>query len=109
MTTFTKANLNFDGMYLHYVDEFMLRHFVARFKRRGDAGTFITFLIKNFTVDEYFDMLAGGVAPLTIVQSKGYLQPHIKKWLREGGYPVTPEGYRAFFDAQVLSRTKAVA
>jgi hypothetical protein len=75
--------------------------FVARFKR-GGRGPFLTFLIKNFTVEEYFSRLDAGEAPLTILQSKGYLQPHIKKWLKEGGYEVSPAG----FEQMVKNQTK---
>ena len=74
--------------------------FVARFKR-GGRGSFLTFLCKNFTVEEYFSRLDGGEPPLTILESKGYILPHIKKYLKEGGYPVTLAGYRNFLAARV--------
>ena len=74
--------------------------FVARFKR-GGRGSFLTFLCKNFTVEEYFSRLDGGEMPLKILESKGYILPHIKKWLKEGGYPVTPAGYQNFRAARV--------
>ena len=107
MTSFKKENFRKDGMYLKYVldetSEFYTTinkyrgEFVARFKyQHGAAGTFQTFLIKNFTVEEYFSRLAQKEAPLAILESKGYILPHIKKWLKEGGYPVTPEGYKQF-------------
>lgn len=69
--------------------------FVARFKR-GGRGSFITFLCKNFTVEEYFGRLDAGEAPLTILESKGYLLSHIKRWLKEGGYEVSLAGFRKF-------------
>jgi len=107
MTSFKKENFRKDGMYLNYVldetsefynpQEKYRGKFVARFKyQRGASGTFQTFLIKSFTVEEYFTLLVRGTAPLTILESKGYILPHIKKWLKEGGYPVTPEGYKQF-------------
>ena len=77
--------------------------FVARFKR-GGRGPFLTFLIKNFTVEEYFSRLEAGEAPLTILQSKGYLQPHIKKWLKEGGYEVSPAGVEQMIKNQAKLR-----
>jgi len=107
MTKFVKENFRKDGMYLTYLLDESNPHynpqdkyrgkFVSRFKyQRSAAGTFQTFLIKNFTVEEYFDRMAGGEAPLTILESKGYILPHIKKWLKEGNYPVTRAGYEQF-------------
>lgn len=75
--------------------------FVARFKR-GGRGPFITFLIKNFTVEEYFSRLDGGEAPLMILESKGYIQSHIKRWLKEGGYAVNQAGYAKFRADQLV-------
>jgi hypothetical protein len=98
MTAFTKTNLEFDGMYLMYQGKF-----VARFKR-GASGTFITFLIKNFTVEEYFARREAGEAPLTIAESKGYLLPHIKKWLKQGGYPVTVAGFKQMVEDSVARK-----
>jgi|SanBayMetagenome_1026888.scaffolds.fasta_scaffold179805_1 hypothetical protein len=45
--------------------------FVARFKR-GGRGEFLTFLCKNFTVEEYFSRLNAGQAPLAILMDKGF-------------------------------------
>lgn len=61
--------------------------FIGRFKRGGRAH-FISFLVKNFEVEEYFDALATFKAPLPALQSKGYLQAHVQKWMREAGLPV---------------------
>ena len=99
MTTFIKSEF-YGSEYLSYQGKF-----VARFKyQRGSKASFITFLIKNFTVEEYFARLDNREAPLEILRSKGYLQPHIKKWLKEAGYPVTQEGYKQFIAAQVQTR-----
>lgn len=73
--------------------------FVARFKRSG-RGSFLTFLVKNFTVEEYFGRLDAGESPLTILESKGYLLPHIKRWLKEGGYEVSKAGFKLFIANQ---------
>lgn len=79
--------------------------FVARFKyARSGRGTFITFLVKNFTVEEYFTRLNAGEAPLTILESKGYLLPHIKRWLKERGYEVNQSGFRKMIQDQVDAR-----
>lgn len=69
--------------------------FVARFKRGGRAD-FIRFLVKNFTVEEYFSSLDSGIAPLTTLQGKGYIQPHIKTLLRDSGYQVSLTGFRQY-------------
>jgi hypothetical protein len=77
---FVKEGFRTSGPYLYFDGKF-----VARFKHKpGSAGTFRTFLIKNFTVEEYFGLLEKGVAPLHIVESKGYVLPHISAWVKSG-------------------------
>jgi hypothetical protein len=91
-TKFTKAQFVNHSGYVTYpiAGE---QQFVARFKHvRSGASSFITFLVKHFTVEEYFARLTAGETPLKIAESKGYLLPHIKRWLKEGGYPVSIEG-----------------
>jgi hypothetical protein len=98
MTKFVKEQFT-SGEYAMYNGRF-----VARFKRGGRAS-FLSFLVKNFTVEEYFQKLEGEkMAPLTILESKGYLLPHIKKWLKEGGYEVTPAGFRKMIEDQISAR-----
>jgi hypothetical protein len=82
--------------------------FVARFKygAKSSAGPFMTFLRKNFTVEEYFARLDAGESPLPIAKSKGFMLSHIKKYLREGGYPVTPAGFDQYI-ADGISAYKA--
>lgn len=90
MTAFNKDSFYIGGGYVNYGLE---RRFVARFKyRAGDARSFIAFLIKNFTVEEYFARMDADEAPLKILESKGYLLPHIKRWLKERGLPQTIAG-----------------
>ena len=92
MTQFIKAQFQVDGAYVRYDNKF-----VARFKHQRNAkGSFITFLVKNFTVEEYFAAMASGLAPLQVVEPKGYILPHIKKWLKEAKLPQTREGYAMF-------------
>ena len=99
MTKFAKTDFVNNGGYVTYGTD---RKFVARFKyARGGAGSFITFLIKNFTVEEYFAQLDAGVAPLKIVEEKGYLLPHIKTWLKRDGYEVSKAGYEQFIADRV--------
>lgn len=97
MTKFIKDQFNFDGMYLTYGTD---RKFVARFKRGGMAH-FRSFLIKNFTVEEYFARREANDAPLTIVESKGYVSPIVGKILKSMGYPVTQEGKQAYLNSLV--------
>lgn len=85
--------------------------FVARFKRGGRAD-FISFLCKNFTVEEYFASLEKGHLPLDILQSKGYVSPTVRKVLRAAGYAPTAEGQKLYIDAQVqatLAKRRAVS
>jgi len=83
MTNFTKQNIEVSGPYLSYQGKF-----IARCKEnnvtRGHKRAFISFLIKNFTVEEYFAQMEMNVAPRVILEAKGYIMPHIKKWLKEG-------------------------
>ena len=104
MTKFVRDSFRNSNGYITYNDKF-----VARFKyKRDGAGSFVTFLIKNFTVEEYFDAYDAGIAPLKIVESKGYLLPHIKRWLKEFGYPVSQAGYKQYLnDRRFQIRTQA--
>lgn len=77
--------------------------FIARFRTAG-AGTFVTFLIKNFTVEEYLGRLAAGESPLTVAESKGYVLPHIKRWMKEAGLPVHPSSMTALIEYQRSGR-----
>lgn len=80
MTKFDKAQFDCHGGYLTYGPE---RKFVARSKYRAtDLASIRSFLIKHFSVEEYFARHAAGEAPLTILESKGYLLPHIRRWLK---------------------------
>ena len=101
MTKFTKENLIKEGKYLTYMPNgyatpYADRKFVARFRTAG-VGSFATCLRKNLTVEEYFARLDAGESPLPIAESKGYILPHIKRWMKEGGFPITPAGKAAWF------------
>ncbi len=103
MTRFTKQNLIKEGKYLFYQPAggtYADRKFVARFRTAG-VGSFATCLRKNFTIEEYFGRLDGGESPLPIAESKGYLLPHIKRWLKKDGYPINTAGYNAWFQNQM--------
>ena len=99
MSEFTKANLTASRGYVEYTGG-PRSVFVARFKF-GSPGTFMTLLRKKFTVEEYFSRIDAGESPLDIAESKGYIMPHIKKWLKRGGYPTTQAGYKMMIADQV--------
>ena len=108
MTSFTKENLITEGKYLTYMPQGYStpradRKFVARFRTAG-VGSFATCLRKNFTVEEYFGRLDAGESPLPIAESKGYLLPHIKRWLKEGGYPLSQAGCSQMIQDQLTAR-----
>ena len=105
-TAFTKENLIIEGKYLTYMPEgystpYADRKFVARFKVAG-VGSFATCLRKNFTVEEYFARMDAGESPLPIAESKGYILPHIKKWIKQAGYPVTRAGHDEWWSAELV-------
>ena len=106
MTKFTKENLITEGKYLTYMPDgyntpYKDRKFVARFRTAG-IGSFATCLRKNFTVEEYFARMDAGESPLPIAQSKGYILPHIKKWMKAAGYPTTMAGRDAWWKAELV-------
>lgn len=81
--------------------------FVARFRGgRGGGGvrSFMTHVIKNWTVEDYFAAMDAGQTPLEIVKTTGYLLPHIKRWLKDDGYPQTMAGYKAWCAARREAR-----
>jgi hypothetical protein len=65
---FIKSGFDFWGGYLSCNGKF-----VVRFKYMASRRSkFQAFLIKNFTVDEYFTRLDAGETPMDILKSKGY-------------------------------------
>jgi hypothetical protein len=105
MTKFTKEVLIKDGPYIFYSPSGRLgaddNKFVARFKRVAGAGSFMTHLRKKWTVEDYFWEMEAGKAPLDIVKETGYLLPHIKRWIKEAGYPATKAGHDAWWAEQM--------
>jgi hypothetical protein len=109
MTKFNKDQFDFHGGYLTYGSE---RKFVARFKRGGMAH-FRAFLVKHFTVEEYFTLMetknpessiGNTFAPLEILERKGYVLKHIADQLKAKGYPVTPAGFHQMIIDQIAAR-----
>ena len=98
MTNFVKSEFT-TGEYAMYNGKF-----VARFKR-GSRNEFLSFLCKNFTVEEYFERLDAGVPPLTILESKGYIDPKLAKVLKILGFAPTVEG-KAQYLMSLTNKTK---
>jgi hypothetical protein len=84
MTAFTKQNLVISGDYVFYQPHannyWEDRKFVARFKHRGPVtkSKFIKTLINHYSVETYFNRLAGaynaqGEAPLQILMNDNIL------------------------------------
>jgi hypothetical protein len=107
MSQFNKAQFNFHGGYLAYGND---RKFVARFKYSSrDRAGFQSFLIKHFSVEEYFAALDAGVAPVRILETKGYVSATVGRILKDAGYPVTQDGFSAYIAAQAAKRAQASA
>lgn len=82
MTAFTKELLNTDGDYtfFHPKGVYQTPHaeqvFVCRFKYSKRARpSFLRFLIKNITVEEFTTRMDAGESPLGILESHGYQHP----------------------------------
>ena len=82
-TLFVRKEFQYWGGYLTYGPE---RKFVGRFKHQGSksANAFARFLVKNFTVEEYFSAREAGHTPLGLLEAKGFVLPHILAWLKAG-------------------------
>lgn len=98
-TTANGWNLIISGEYVMHLDG-TERRFVARCKR-GGTKDLARFLVKHFTPAEYFAAYVPGSTdrahlPLGILESKGYVLPHVRKWLKADGFPPTLAGYEAW-------------
>lgn len=72
---FIRDNFIKHGAWLSYeVNTKERDRFVARFRyNRSRMGRFITFLIKNFEVEEYFELLeVQKLSPVKILEKKGF-------------------------------------
>ncbi|AKF13348.1 hypothetical protein PHIN3_84 [Sinorhizobium phage phiN3] len=77
---FERSAFSFFGGFLMYQMPDGTRQFIARLRQPKDRSTYITFLIKNFTVEEYIERLEiRREAPLNILGSKGYVSYNQKK------------------------------
>jgi hypothetical protein len=103
MSTFHQSGFNFDGMYLSYQTVEGERKFVARFKRGGMAS-FRNFLIKNFSIQEYFSMMEDEMSPLEILATKGFVMPKTAKILKKFGFEPNAAGQKAYIEAIISNR-----
>lgn len=97
---FNKDLINISGSRGEYWVEYENK-FVGRFKHgsaKASANHFVKFLVKNFTVEEYFDKLDKNGAPLRVLEEKGYVSYNIVKLLKKEGYPQTREGFKQYLE-----------
>jgi len=110
MTAFNMNNFFISAGYVTYGPCYLEAKFVARFKyKAGSAKGFASFIAKNFTVEEYFGRREAGESPLAIAESKGYVLPHIRKWLKERGLPQTPAGMKIMLEQDRIAREARAA
>ena len=103
MTKFVNKNFETSGPYLWYRVNGGL-FFVARFKYGGMVA-FKKFLRENFTVEEYFDLLENeDMAPLKVLETKGYVSPKVARILKMRGYPMTLEGMNKMIEDDIAAR-----
>ena len=80
--------------------------FVGRFKY-GGLSEFKSFMIANFTPDEYFELtLDNGLAPITALQTRKYVSPNMKKGLIAEGLTPDWSGYCKRFPSLVSPELK---
>lgn len=124
MTAFNKELFNYHGGYLTYTGDYEGRPvyedgpnvhptrvgkgidlFIARFKyNKKDKAGFLSFLIKNFTVEEYAMLSADRMAsPYSILRDKGYISKTMKDACIAYGQPVTEEGWRKAISARLAA------
>ena len=100
---FQKDNFAYSGGYLTYDNKF-----IARFKYSSrDKAGFISFLVKNFSVEEYFAEYAANVAPALILEKKGYISATVKQVLKRTGYEPTLAGKNQYVTDSVAKYATA--
>jgi hypothetical protein len=91
MTKFETVKFRKSGDFLLYDNEV-----IARFKH-GGMNHFRSFMVKNFSVEEYFDKMNNTtLAPMQILETKGYVSFNVSKVLKKLGYPVTQAGLKQY-------------
>ena len=99
-TKFDNKKFTTGNMYLHYGDD---RRFVARFKNGGKVA-FKRFLRNTVTVEEYFALQDSGLAPLKVLETKGYVSPNVCNVLKLAGYPLTLAGRKPYIEDGIAGR-----
>lgn len=79
MSKFDKTQFNFFGGYLTYNNTF-----IARFKH-GGMGDFKRFLVKNFSVEEYLQLLEE-MPPVKVLETKGYIHPALRRIAKKNSF-----------------------
>ena len=82
-TRFDRKEFHYHGGYLTYGTPWTNESkFIARFKYGATRNkpSFLSFLIKHFSQEEYFARHEAGESPLEILKSKGYVSPNLKKY-----------------------------
>lgn len=121
MTAFNRDDFEYSGGYLMYTGDCGLftkyyeepchptrlgnpkPEFIARFKYCGkDKARFLTFLIKNFTVEGYLAAREAGYSPVEILESKGHVSTTSRKMMKDAGYTsFSVADYRDYFTKRV--------
>lgn len=109
MSKFNRDQFEYSGGYLQYFLDPMpcawdRRKFIGRFKY-GGMGIFKTFLIKNFTVEEYLAKIDAGFSPLTILESKGFVSHNVRKAMKMKGFKLfNTATWREYWKAEMKAR-----
>jgi hypothetical protein len=108
MTKFDKDFFEFDGERLLYWPRGLHRG-KSKLIRKWDKWvpkpwkSWRNFIIKNFTVEEFFTKRPSLKGQMRRMHSKGFLEPQQKRQCTLAGYPNTPEGYSQMLVDQVYA------
>ena len=69
-----------------------------------ELGEFVSRADLASSVEEYFDLLESGMAPLKVLETKGYVSPNVAKILKMRGYPMTLEGMNKMIEDDIAAR-----
>jgi hypothetical protein len=118
MTEFVKERFcRRNGLYLAYrLDESSPHYdprekdvgkYVANFVyEQGNINHYRAFLMKNFTVEEFFDRMAAGETPCEIAESKGFIPPYMRRLLKAENLAATPAN-RDYLKQLIKARAEA--
>lgn len=87
---FVKSEIQNNAGWLSYQGKL-----IARVRIPRNRGPFITFLVKHFEVEEYFEK-AKDLAPAKVLETKGYVSSVVKKILKDAGYPQNQFGFKLY-------------